>query len=373
MADPVSSNRSISISWGELTGAVGDSLTVLPIVVALAVVTEISLPHVLIAFGIFQIVWGVLYGVPMSVEPMKALAALAIAGALSYAELALAGVVLGIVLLAIGASQTLSLVERWIGRPVIRGVQFAVGLVLLETAVDLSLSSPALAAIAVVVAAVFTFAGRQNAVAIVLLAAGLAIAFGATGLPMPRSPGLPAIPELTAGVSRSAADGIVAQLAMTIGNAALATSLLVSDLFDRDISPDRLSASMGAMNLLAVPIGGIPMCHGCDGVAGKHAFGARTGGANLILGVLYVAAAFALTTAVLTAFPLAILGVLLGAVSLSLVSHVRESDRLWLSVAIGLGALVTNLGIAFVVGVIVDRLVDRYRAEKPLKTAVTPE
>ena len=373
MAPHVAPDRSISISRGELTGAVGDSLTVLPIVVALAIVTDISLPHVLIAFGLFQIVWGFIYGLPMSVEPMKALAALAIAGALGYAELALAGVVLGLVLLAIGASQTLSIVERWIGRPVIRGIQFAVGLVLLETAVDLSLSSPALAAIAVVVAAVFTLAGRQNAVAIVLLAAGLAIALVATGLPVPRLPGLPAVPALAAGVSRSAADGIAAQLAMTIGNAALATSLLVSDLFDREVSPDRLSASMGVMNLLAVPIGGIPMCHGCDGVAGKHAFGARTGGANLVLGVLYVGAAFVLTTAVLSAFPLAILGVLLGVVSVSLASHVRESDRLWLSVAIGLAALVTNLGVAFVIGALVDRLVDRYRAEKPLKTAVAPE
>lgn len=58
----------------------------LPLVVALALLTQVSLPHVLVAFGVFQIVWGVRYGLPISVEPMKALAALAIAGALSLGK-----------------------------------------------------------------------------------------------------------------------------------------------------------------------------------------------------------------------------------------------------------------------------------------------
>lgn len=85
----------------ELTGEIGDSVTVIPLIVALALLTEVSLPHVLVGFGVFQVLWGVAYGLPISVEPMKALAALAIAGALTYAELALAGLALAIVLLAI--------------------------------------------------------------------------------------------------------------------------------------------------------------------------------------------------------------------------------------------------------------------------------
>jgi hypothetical protein len=41
---------------GEVTGAVGDSITVLPIVVALAVTTPVSLTHALLFFGVFQVV-----------------------------------------------------------------------------------------------------------------------------------------------------------------------------------------------------------------------------------------------------------------------------------------------------------------------------
>ncbi|MFA9516663.1 putative sulfate/molybdate transporter [Halopenitus sp. H-Gu1] len=351
--------RRIEFARNEVTGAVGDSITVLPIVVALAVVTEVSLPHVLVAFGIFQIVWGVVYGLPISVEPMKALAALAIAGGLTHAELALSGLVLGVVLLVIGTTGTLAAVERWIGEPVVRGVQLAVGLILLETAVGIAAEDPTVAAAGIVIAAASVAAGYGSASALIVLLAGGGATLAIAGLPMPQLPGAPSVPPLAEGATRRAAEGTFAQLAMTVGNAALATSLLLAERFDADVSADELSMSMGAMNLIAVPIGGIPMCHGCDGVAGKHAFGARTGGANVILGVGYLGAALFATSQLLAAFPLALLGVLLAIVSISLSRSVLKSSNLPLSVAIGVGAVVFNLGVAFLVGVLVHLVIKR--------------
>jgi len=101
----------------------------------------------------------------------------------------------------------------------------------------------------------------------------------------------------------------VAQLAMTIGNAALAASVLMADYFDRDVSPDELSTSMGVMNLVAVPLGGVPMCHGSGGIAGKYAFGARTAGANVILGIGYVVIAVG-AVGIVAVYPMAMLGVI---------------------------------------------------------------
>jgi hypothetical protein len=77
----------------EVTGAVGDSITVLPILVALAVTTRVSLAHALLFFGVFQVIWGLRYGLPISGEPMKALAGLAIAGGLTYGEFPGAGLI----------------------------------------------------------------------------------------------------------------------------------------------------------------------------------------------------------------------------------------------------------------------------------------
>ncbi|MEF8974066.1 MAG: sulfate transporter, partial [Haloarcula sp.] len=51
MSLPFRDQTTVSLSWNELTGAVGDSATVLPIVVAVAVLTELSLPVMLVWFG----------------------------------------------------------------------------------------------------------------------------------------------------------------------------------------------------------------------------------------------------------------------------------------------------------------------------------
>lgn len=343
----------LEFSRSELTGSVGDLVTTLPIVVGLAALTDISLPHVLLVFGVFQLVWGIIYGLPLSVEPMKALAALAIAGSLSYPELAVAGVLLGGILVVLGVSGTLTTVERWIGKPVVRGVQLAVALLLFGTGIDLAVDGPLLAALGVMIAATTFVVGYKKASAVTVLIVGGIIAISTTGLPAPSLPGLPPTPPVGAGLTIRTIDGVVAQLAVTLGNAAIATSLLVSELFNRDISADRLTRNMGVMNLVAVPLGGIPMCHGCDGVAAAHAFGARTGGANIIQGVGFIIVALFAGAAFVVAFPVPILGVLLGIVALELARTTRETEVIWLTVGVGVIGAAVNVALGLIGGALV--------------------
>lgn len=342
----------VDFSVRELTGALGDSITVLPLIVALAIATDISLPHVLIAFGIFQIIWGIKYGLPLSVEPMKALVALVIVGSLTYADLVAAGLVLGLSLLALGYTGTLSKLSGWLGEPVIRGVQLGVALLLLETGISLAIAEPTLAGLGLAIALVFIVLGRGDLSTIVVLLVGCAIAVWVAGVPTPTLPGMPPTPDFGEFSLISTAEGTVAQLAMTIGNAAVATSLLLSDYFDRQISPDELSMTMGGMTLAALPIGGIPMCHGSGGLAGKYAFGARTGGANIILGVIYLGLAFVAVGAIIIAFPLAILGILLVLIALELGRAAIRTEGLLITGGMGVVAVVTNIGIAFIVGIL---------------------
>ncbi len=49
----------------------------------------------------------------------------------------------------------------------------------------------------------------------------------------------------TASLSVQTAEAVLAQIAVTVGNAAIATSVLLADYFDRDVSADQLSNSMG--------------------------------------------------------------------------------------------------------------------------------
>jgi MFS superfamily sulfate permease-like transporter len=344
--EPFGHDIGLRFDRGEVTGALGDSVTVLPIVVALGALTEASLGVLLLGFAVFQAVWGLRYGLPISVEPMKALAGLAIAGTLGYGELVAAGLLAGGVLLVAGATGTVGRVADVVGRPVVRGVQFAVALLLLVAGLELAAGAPLVAAAGVAVAGTAALVDRRLPAPAVLFAGTLAALAG--GLPTVSVPAVtvfPTAPSLTPG----ALSGLAGQLAMTVGNAAVATALLADDLYGRDLSPDRLARSMGATNLLAVPLGAIPMCHGSGGLAGKHAFGARTAGANLVLAALYAGAA--LVAGLWTGFPMAALGILLLVVAAHLGRVALESVSTPAGGAIVVGtgavAVATNVGVAF--------------------------
>jgi hypothetical protein len=345
--------RALRLDASEVTGALGDSITVLPVVVALGALTPLSLPQLLLWFGVFQVVWGLVYGLPLSVEPMKALAGLAVAGTISAGELVAAGLAAGAVLVAASRLHLLSRLRRLVGTTAIRAVQFAVALLLAEAGVTLALADPALAAGAAAVAVVVLAAGRGRFAALAVLGVGVGAALLRAGGVTPTLPApslLPVAPVFSLG----AAEATAAQLAMTVGNAAVATALLCADLFDADVSPDRLAGSMGSMCLVSVPLGGLPMCHGSGGLAGKHAFGARTGGANLVLGGLYLAAAC--VAGVVAAFPTAVLGVLLLAVAVHLGRTALSGGRRAVVVAAGAVGLLVNVGAALVVAAAATRL-----------------
>ena len=343
----------VEFSWNEATGAIGDSVTVLPIVGAVAVLTDLSLALMLIWFGVFQVVWGLYYGLPISVEPMKAVAALLLAGAITTGELLVAGLLLGIILLAIGLTGTLERVERYIGIPVVRGIQLGVALVLLETGVGLGAGNVTLAALAVVVALVVIAFGYWQLSALVVLVVGAGVAMWSAGTPAPAVPSADGMMLFGwSNLTFPALEATVAQLAMTVGNAALATSVLLSDYFRRSVSADELSTSMGVTNLVAIPFGALPMCHGSGGVAGKYAFGARTAGANVILGVAYVAVAL-LAVGLVAAYPVAVLGVILALVAFELGrTSLQEATALPFVIAVGVVGVVINLGVAFVGGAV---------------------
>jgi MFS superfamily sulfate permease-like transporter len=105
------------------------------------------------------------------------------------------------------------------------------------------------------------------------------------------------------------------QLPLTLGNAIIATADENNRLFaDRPVDENKLSTSTGILNALGASVGGIPMCHGAGGMAGHVAFGARTGGATVILGLLLLTVALFLSGSVQTLlgiFPAAVLGVIL--------------------------------------------------------------
>jgi MFS superfamily sulfate permease-like transporter len=156
------------------------------------------------------------------------------------------------------------------------------------------------------------------------------------------------------------------QVPLTLGNAIIAITEENNRLFpQRPVNEGKIATSTGLMNLLSAGVGGVPMCHGAGGMAGHVQFGARTGGAVVILGLILLAVAIFLSGSVailLRLFPMSVLGVILfltGA-QLALGSCDFSKDKGERFVTLITGALaVWNVGIAFVVGMTAYTLVKR--------------
>jgi MFS superfamily sulfate permease-like transporter len=121
----------------------------------------------------------------------------------------------------------------------------------------------------------------------------------------------------------------------------------------------RLALSLGLANLFAGAIGGMPVCHGAGGMTAHYSFGARSGGAPILLGVVLLVLALALGAslpALLAGFPLPILAGLLaiaGVLHIALLKDLRHPAHWALAIAIGITGLISNLAIALVGGLLV--------------------
>src|ERR1700680_4285661 len=99
-------NRSI---LQEASGACGDLGTFIPHVIGAMTVAGLAPAGVLFGFGIFLVSTGLFYGLPLPVQPMKAVSAVILTGGLRPGEVAAAGIMIGVILLVLG-------ITGWIGR-----------------------------------------------------------------------------------------------------------------------------------------------------------------------------------------------------------------------------------------------------------------
>jgi MFS superfamily sulfate permease-like transporter len=160
----------------------------------------------------------------------------------------------------------------------------------------LLLATPWLGALSLLLLLALLRQGRWPAAPLTLLAVA-AVGWAAGAAAPPPAPVLaPALPSL---VCPTLADAwhalglaVLPQLPLTLTNAVLVTAVLARELFPNvapgRVSERRLCLSTGLANLLAAPLGAMPMCHGAGGLQAQHRFGARTGAAPVLLGVVLV-------------------------------------------------------------------------------------
>lgn len=288
----------------ELSGSLGDLGTLLPLMISLALNNSIDLAATLVFSGLTNILTGAVYGIPLPVQPMKAIAAVAIAQNFSKDETAAAGLVMGAAVFLLSATGLLRWLHRVVPVPVVKGIQVGAGLSLAISAgtkmiLPLNWVAPAYDNRVWVTAAftllVIASLYPRMPYAMIVFVFGLILA--ATVVPPvdnDKGPhrGLwrphPFAPQGSAWRT-GAIDAAIPQLPLTTLNSILAVVSLAGTLFpDYPATPSTTSIgfSVAIANLIGCWFGAMPVCHGSGGLAGQYRFGARSGASIIILGTV---------------------------------------------------------------------------------------
>ncbi|MHC1630378.1 MAG: putative sulfate/molybdate transporter [Methanoculleaceae archaeon] len=347
----------------EIAGSVGDFGTVLPIIFGVAAVSDINLATVLLLlFALWYVVIGIVYGIPVPVEPMKVVGAVVIAEGLSSGDIMAAGMLTGLIFLFLGLIRGMHYIREKIPTSVIRGIQLGLAFVLVNTSLRFILQDPAFALAAMGLIAVFSIAGSRFHVpdvsALLVVIAGIGVGVAAYGIPPLQLPTVPGIivPDMQ-NIVTALVRLVPPQFPLTITNAILATSVLAHDLYQRDIKPDRLSITIGLMNLLSTPFGAFPMCHGAGGLAAHYRFGGRTALSNITGGVILLGfALFFADPDTLSILPAGMFGALLLFVGIELAKHGIKTDDRLVSGIMAVVALFGGMTPAFITGLLLARV-----------------
>jgi MFS superfamily sulfate permease-like transporter len=369
-------NRYDRLAWA---GAFGDLGTLAPFVIAYVSVLKLDPFGVLFGFGLSMTVAGWFYRTPFPVQPMKAVGAVATTQAAQWAVIAPgavngAGLVTGVIWLLLGTTGVAQRIARWISRPVAKGVVLGLGMAFMWQGVRLMASQWLLAGAGLLVVVISARSRRLPGVFVLML---MGVTWTTAVQPELMSRLFQARPDLRwpsfAWPAISWSDLVLGtmllalpQVPLTLGNAIIGVREENNRLFpDRPVSDRQVAVSTGVMNLFGSAVGGVPMCHGAGGMAGHVAFGARTGGSLVILGVLLLVLATAFSGSVVALFeviPQAVLGAILFMTGVQLASGQFDASREGNALTVLLvtaGLSMWNVGIGFVVGLALQALLLR--------------
>ncbi len=352
----------------EAAGALGDLGTFIPLLVGMVNRCGLQLGPSLFFAGLMNLLTGLMFGLPMPVQPMKAIATVAITENLGEAGILAAGILTGAVVLILALTGWVDRFQRIIPRAVIRGLQLSLGLKLIQmgfsnvadTGTWIGWDSIGMGVLCAILVLMLYFSARVPG-ALVVFGVGLVALLASqpallTQIRLGMSWHLPSLMDAQAWKT-GLLKGAIPQIPLTLLNSVIAVCALSADLFPhKPVSPKRVAASVGLMNLICCPFGAMPICHGSGGLAGQYRFGARTGGSVVMLGAAKMLLAVLLGGCLLgwlQAYPQSVLGVLLlfSGMELAMVCRDQTSRVDFFVMALTAGAcLAINTAAGFVIG-----------------------
>jgi len=378
----------------EFAGSLGDLGTLIPLSVAMIIINGLNATAVFLLVAIFFIVTGLYFKLPIPVQPLKVIAAISIASPLLITEpvIMAAGILVGLILILFAFTGLIDWLTSIFSKPIIRGIQLGLGFILMIKGIEFILKPELFIHIPVgiyitdgislntfigiisVFIVILLISNKKFPAALVIVSSGVIIGviygslreteFILGAIPL-RNPNFTVNDFVNAFFLL-----VIPQIPLTIGNAIIGTADACQSLFRNDentkkVNPRNLSLSMGIMNILIGFLGGIPLCHGAGGLAAHYRFGARTGGSNIMIGLIFLVIALLfgkISISLLSSIPYSILGTLLLFAGLELSLLIRDvkdkKDLFIVLVVAGIGFATTNMGIALIAGLIITKIIN---------------
>lgn len=348
----------------EISGALADLPTFIPHALGAVSLVGMAPAGVFVGFGLFYILSGAAFGLPIAVQPMKAASAVMLITPMPPEVVAGAGLVIGVVLLVAALTGLIGWLARSTPHTVAAGIQLGLGVALAFLGIRLMASEPVfgLAMLGLVVA-LLRVRWLPAALVVVIVGAAVGQALGTAPAPPALKLGIHLPPLMLPSweaLARGAVEIVLPQLGLTLVNAILAAAAVARQLFPREVhaaNERNLALSQGLANTVGAFFGAYPMCHGAGGMVAHHRFGARTATAPLLIGTVLLAFGVLLgdqAIALLRLVPEAALGALLVVSGLDLAKSAQpqtyRGKELGLVVAVAACAAFVNPALAFVLG-----------------------
>lgn len=356
----------------EFSGAFGDIGTDLPLILGIVSATNVNITATFTMFGIMQIITGLIYGIPMAVQPLKAMAVIIISQKISADVLYGGGLCVGIIMFILTISGLLNLLTKIIPKAAIRGIQAGLGISLATVAINKYIVTGNYMDISISIIAIFIiiifYNNLKYPTALIVIALGFLYAaifnlnFGrissgiAFHLPSFRLIGLDNI-----------IDGLLLlalpQIPLSLSNSVIATHKTIEDLFpEKSVNIKKIGFTYSLMNFINPFFGGIPTCHGTGGLVGQYNFGAKTGGSVIIYGSMYLIIGLffsEVATEVIKVFPFSILGVILLFEGLGLIMFIKDmlSEKNELFITLLVAIISANVKNGYLIGLIIGTVI----------------
>jgi len=331
-----SSRPAFRFTLAEFSGALADLGVMLPLVVALITLNGVDATAAFVGIGMAYLLVAVVYRLPIPVQPLKSVSSLALA----------------MVFLGMGLARMDRVVQKLFPHPVVRGIQAALAVLLLRAAWRLAwtpgpgwkgfiswggvrISLSALVLLGAAALLVLCLFWKREWAALVLIGFGVVLSLYHHGLPsVPLRVHLPRLFPLVPSLQDMAQAFVLLalpQIPLSLGNSIYATADAARVYFGKHaehVTTQRLMLTLGASDAMIALLGGVPVCHGCGGLTAHYRLGARTGGAPLMIGGLFLLLGVFVGPAahrVLHLIPLPVLAVLLAYVA----KDVDCPNRVW--------------------------------------------